>query len=376
MLFTEVVGQDRVKAKLLKSYKKDKVSNTQLFLSPEGAGGLPIALAFAQYLVCENPGKNDSCGECSACNKVHKLIHPDVHFSFPVINRTDKKDVISDEFIGEWRKAVTENSYLSLFEWLQHIQAGNKQGNITIKECREIIKKLSLKPFEGAKKIMILWMPELLGKEGNALLKILEEPSPETYFILVAENSENILNTILSRTQMVRIPPLGSDEISNALHKNEGIKKEEALEIAQLANGNYRTALSLAKSGETEFSSQFIEWMRHCFRRNGLELVQWTNQMAARGREEQKNFLSYSLQMIEELFLLGEGLQEGRRIKDEDMDFAERFSGYVNEETFLKIYDALNQAHYYIERNASSKIVLFNLSLRINQFLSQNKVLN
>lgn len=375
MLFSQVVGQDRIKQKLIKTIRTGKVSNTQLFLAPEGAGGLPMALAFAQYLTCENPDSNDACGRCDACNKVQKLIHPDIHFTFPVVNKPNK-DPLSDEFIKEWRQALLDNPYMNFYDWLQQIQAGNSQGNITVDDCREVIKKLSLKPFEGGKKIMILWMPERLGKEGNALLKILEEPSPDTYFILVGENSELILNTILSRAQLVRIPPLDAREMSEALREQLSVNESEAQEVAQLADGNFRAAMSLAKSGESEFSTQFIQWMRYCFRKNGLEFVQWTNQMAARGREEQKNFLSYALQMLEELFLLGEGMTEGRRLKADDMEFAEKFAGYVDEEAFMHIYDAINKAYYYIERNASSKIVFFNLSLQINRSLMKRKVLN
>ncbi len=374
MLFSEVVGQDRIKQKLIKSIRSGKVSNTQLFLAPEGAGGLPLALAFTQYLVCENPTNKDACGECDACHKVQKLIHPDVHFTFPVVNQSDR-DNVSDEFIKEWRQAVIESPYMNYYDWLQTIQAGNSQGNIAVKDCREIIKKLSLKSFEGGKKVMILWLPERLGKEGNALLKILEEPSPDTYFILVAENSELILNTILSRAQLVRIPPLDAKEISDSLQAQMSLNEAEALEIAQLADGNYRTARRLAKSGESEFSTQFIQWMRHCYRKNGPEMVQWTNQIAAKGREEQKNFLSFALQMLEELFLFGQGLKEGRRLKEEDIPFTESFATFVTEETFVRIYDAMNKAHYYIERNASSKIVFFNLSLQINHFLVKSEVL-
>lgn len=376
MRFEDVVGQQRIKEKLVKSFNAGKVSHAQLFLSPEGAGGLPLALAFAQYLHCQNPGEKDACGECDACSKVGKLIHPDLHFSFPVFNKDSKKTYVSDDFIQQWREAITQNPYLSYFDWLKYLKAENKQGNIPILECREIIKKLTLKPFEGGNKVLILWMPERLGKEGNALLKVLEEPPPDTYFILVAENSELILNTILSRAHLMRIPPLPASEIGQGLQKQLEISASEAQEVAQLADGNYRVALSLAKAGENEFSEKFIEWMRMCFRKNGQELIQWTNQMAAKGREEQKNFLEFALQMLEELFLLREGLKEERRIKPDDWDFAEKFSAYINEDTFLKIYDAINKAHYHIERNAGSKIVFFQLSLQLNRFISSRQAVN
>jgi DNA polymerase-3 subunit delta' len=375
MLFQEVIGQSRIKAKLLRSLQQDKVSNTQLFLGPEGSGTLPLALAFAQYLVCEQPGKADACGQCSACQKVQKLIHPDVHFAFPTVNRKDKREALSDEFIQEWRDAATTNPYLGLYDWLQYIKAGNSQGNISMKECREVLKKLSLKPFEGGKKVMVLWMPELLGKEGNALLKILEEPAPDTYFLLVGEDSEQILNTIMSRTQLVRIPPLSNEAVQEGLQHKTGIGENEARDIAQLADGNFRSALALANSHETAYSSQFIQWMRVCYRKQGVELLNLINQMASKGREEQKNFLSFAIQMLEAMFLMDKGMPSDTRLREEDQDFARKFAGLIDDEGFEALYEGLNQASYYIERNASAKIVLFRLSLRINRILTTSKVL-
>ncbi len=375
MQFKDVVGQASVKTKLINTLKTGKISHAQLFLGKEGTGGLPMALAFAQYLNCKNPLEDDSCGVCESCQKMSKLIHPDVHFSYPVVSlQGAKRPSISLDFIGQWREAVSKNPYLSYYEWLQYLEAGNKQGNITISEARDIIKKLSLKAFEGGDKVLIMWLPEYLGKEGNALLKILEEPPDNTFFILVAEDQERILNTILSRTQLVRIPPIKNDAIEQALASNHEYGAEEAAQIARLADGNYHLALSLSGKGEQDYSSKFIEWMRLCFQKSGLELIQWVNQISGTGREEQKNFLTYSLQMLEEIFLLGEGLKEGRKLRQSDYDFAEKFSGYVNEDTFIRIYDAINKAHYYIERNARSKIVFFHLSLRINQFLRKEKV--
>lgn len=375
MRFNNIIGQTRIKTKLLRTLQQDKVSNTQLFLGPEGSGALPLVLAFAQYLMCEQPGKSDACGQCSACQKVQKLIHPDVHFAFPTVNRKDKREPLADEFIQEWRDMVTQNPYFSLFDWLQHIKAGNSQGNITIKECREVIKKLSLKPFEGGKKVMILWMPELLGKEGNALLKILEEPSPDTYFLLVGEDSERILNTILSRTQLVRIPPLSADTIQEGLQQQVGTSEKEARDIAQLADGNFRAALALADTHDMAYSSQFIQWMRACYRKQGVELLEWVQRMAAKGREEEKNFLSFSIQMLESLFFINKGIPEAARLREEDYEFARKFSSLLDDDGFEAMYQEFNDASHYIERNASAKIVFFRLSLRINRILTTKKVL-
>ncbi len=375
MQFQDVIGQQRIKTKLLRSLQQEKVSNTQMFLGPEGSGAFPLALAFAQYLMCDNPQKNDTCGECASCHKARKFIHPDIHFAFPTVNRKDKGDPLSDNYLEEWREALSNNPYLSVYDWLQMIKAGNSQGNISVKECREMIKKLSLKPFEGGRKVMILWMPELLGKEGNALLKILEEPGPDTYFLLVAHDSDNILNTILSRTQLVRVPHLSTEAIQEGLQNSHGLNEAEAQEIGRLADGNYRAAQKLAESNETAYSSQFIQWMRASYRKNGLELLEWVQQMAAKGREEQKHFLGFALQMVETLFLLDKGAGEESFAREADRDFARKFASLLDDEGFEKLYEGINQAIFYIERNASAKIVLFRLSLRINEILNPNKVL-
>jgi DNA polymerase-3 subunit delta' len=222
---------------------------------------------------------------------------------------------------------------------------------------------------------MVLWMPELLGKEGNALLKILEEPGPDTYFLLVANDSENILNTILSRTQLVRVPPLSTDAIQEGLQSSYGLHEAEAQEIGRLADGNYRAAQKLAESNETAYSSQFIQWMRASYRKNGVELLEWVQQMAAKGREEQKHFLGFALQMVETLFLLDKEAGEESFVRESDRDFARKFASLLDDEGFEALYEGINQAIFYIERNASAKIVLFRLSLRINEILNPNKVL-
>jgi DNA polymerase-3 subunit delta' len=211
MQFKQIVGQDAIKQRLITSVKENRVSHAQLFLGPGGSGSLPLAVAYAQYLSCENKLEDDSCGECSSCRKYQKLMHPDLHFSYPFFAK--HKDDTAITFIEQWRDAFIANPYLSLDTWRGYLDAENKQANINIAECHQIIKKLSFKPFESAYKILILWLPEYLDKEGNALLKIIEEPQPNTLFILVAQNQDQILNTILSRTQLIKIPPLGYEEI-------------------------------------------------------------------------------------------------------------------------------------------------------------------
>lgn len=373
MKLSEVVGHQKTKENLLRSIVEGRVSHAQLFLAPEGSGGLPLALAFAQYMNCENRGETDSCGVCPSCNKMNKLIHPDVHFSFPVVS-TGKGPPLSSDFIREWREAISGNPYLSYFDWLKHLNAENKQGNITIRECREIINKISLKAFEGKNKIIIMWMPEKLGKEGNALLKVMEEPSPDTYFILVAENTSLILNTIISRTQVIRLPALKNEDITNALVKRENLMEGEAAQLAKLADGNYNLALQLSRSDEGDFSGLFIQWMRLCYKREGAALLHWVRDMAKKGREEQKRFLNYGLHFLEDIFLLSQGLEEQCRLQEKEKVFAKNFSGFLkNSDQYNHLYEAINKSHYYIERNASSKIVFFNLSLQINKILRKEQ---
>src|ERR1700744_2084820 len=215
MQFNQIVGQEAVKQRLINTVAENRVSHAQLFLGPEGSGSLALAVAYAQYLSCENKRPDDSCGECSSCRKYQKLVHPDLHFSYPFFAK--HKEDTATTFIEQWREAFLNSPYLTLDAWRGYLDAENKQANINIAECHQIIKKLSFKPFESAYKILILWLPEFLDKEGNALLKIIEEPQPNTLFLLVAQNQDQILNTILSRTQLVKIPALGYDEIREHL---------------------------------------------------------------------------------------------------------------------------------------------------------------
>ncbi|MBV8390171.1 MAG: hypothetical protein JO080_10265, partial [Mucilaginibacter sp.] len=230
MQFKHIAGQQVVKQRLINTVKDNRVSHAQLFLGPEGSGSLALAVAYAQYLSCEDRQPDDSCGVCASCRKYQKLMHPDLHFSYPFFAK-DKNDTALT-FIEQWREAFLANPYLSLDVWRSYLDAENKQANINIAECHQIIKKLSLKPFESQYKILILWLPEYLDKEGNSLLKIIEEPQPNTLFLLVAQNQDQILNTILSRTQLVKIPAPGYDEIKEFLMSRHHQTEEAAAEVA------------------------------------------------------------------------------------------------------------------------------------------------
>src|ERR1700709_1187990 len=243
MQFKQIVGQDAIKQRLMNTVNENRVSHAQLFLGPEGSGSLALAVAYAQYLCCEDKQPDDSCGVCSSCRKYQKLMHPDLHFSYPFFAK--HKDDNALTFIEEWREAFLANPYLNLDTWRGYLEAENKQANINIAECHQIIKKLSFKPFESEYKVLILWLPEYLDKSGNALLKIIEEPQPNTLFLLVAQNQDLILNTILSRTQLIKIPSLSYTDIKDYLIREQNQTETEAAEIAYLSNGNLTEALSL-----------------------------------------------------------------------------------------------------------------------------------
>src|SRR6201996_6344255 len=256
MQFKEIVGQQAVKQRLMNTVNENRVSHAQLFLGPEGSGSLALAVAYAQYLSCENKQADDSCGECSSCRKYQKLMHPDLHFSYPFFAK--HKDDNALTFIEQWREAFLAYPYINLDIWRDYLDAENKQANINIAECHQIIKKLSLKPFESTYKILILWLPEYLDKEGNALLKIIEEPQPNTLFLLVAQNQDQILNTILSRTQLVKIPALESAEVREYLITQQNQTGEAADEIAYLSNGNLTEALTMLHQDTKGYHKIFV----------------------------------------------------------------------------------------------------------------------
>lgn len=368
MQFKQIVGQSAIKQRLITSVKENRVSHAQLFLGPGGSGSLPLAVAYAQYLSCENRLEDDSCGECASCRKYQKLMHPDLHFSYPFFAKHKEDTAIT--FIEQWREAFTANPYLSLDTWRDYLDAENKQANINIAECHQIIKKLSFKPFESAYKILILWLPEYLDKEGNALLKIIEEPQPNTLFILVAQNQDQILNTILSRTQLMKIPPLEFDEIKTHLVQQHNQTEDSAAEIAYLSNGSLTEALSMLQLDTKGYHMQFVQWLRLCFANKGLEVMDFAEQVAKMGRENQKNFLRYGISFLRECCLLLAGAGSLVHLPAAELDTAEKMAKVMIVEEAQAIVAELEKAHYHVERNGNPKILFLDVSLQIIKILS------
>ncbi|MBD3748291.1 MAG: hypothetical protein IE931_02240 [Sphingobacteriales bacterium] len=371
MQFKDIVGQEAVKKHLIQTVKDERISHAQLFLGPEGSGSLALALAYAQYISCEAKLANDSCGECSSCRKYSKLVHPDLHFSYPFFAKHKEDTALS--FIEEWRKAFLANPYLGLDEWRDQLSAENKQSNINIAEAHSIIQKLSLKPFESEYKVLILWLPEYLEKEGNALLKVIEEPSQKTLFLLVAQNQEQILNTIISRTQIVKIPKLKNQEIEDFLVRYKGVDASTAAQLAYLSNGNLQIAQHLLVHQENDYHELLRSWLGACWQNNGLKIVELSEgDLSKMGRENQKNFLRYGINLMRESMLFMAETPGLIHLPEKELEFISKFSQILNLAKAEAIAEELEKAHYHIERNANPKILFLDVSLKLVRILKFN----
>lgn len=375
-----IVGQQRTKEFLASLATSERVPHALLFLSPTGAGGLPLAYAFAQLLQCERMATLaehvdfQACGECPACRKSAQFTHPDIHFSFPAIGT----NAVSTDFLKEWRRFLTDTPYADVNTWLQSLGADNKQGNINKEECNAILKKLSLKIFEGRYKILLMWLPEYLGKEGNRLLKLIEEPPEQTIFLLVAENQDLILNTILSRCQLVKFGPLSDEEVAEGLVKMRDMSTERARQIAFLSGGDFGAALAAADAPITDDAQLLLDWLRKCWRGQAVEMVRWTESFAALGRENQKQFLHYGLHFLREMLSMlvtpsDAQAKGGARLRPEELATAQNMIKVLDFEKIAQIISLINDNIYYIERNANPKILFLDTSIQVHQIMKSQR---
>jgi DNA polymerase-3 subunit delta' len=395
MQFSDIIGQQEVKQHLVDMVQHNRLSHALLFLGKEGSGALPLALAFAQYITCtpkppegglgpslfgepEPPTSNgtplsDSCGICPACQKAQQLVHPDIHFSYPTVTKKAGEKPIATDFITEWREFIKLNPYGNLFDWIEMIkEKENSQGKITARECDEIIKKLSLKSFEGEYKVLILWMPEELDKEGNKLLKIIEEPPPNTLFILVAENEELVLPTIVSRCQLVKIPALETKDIEEALVSRNKTEPGIARQVASVSEGNYREALQLVQHAEEDWQTLLREWLNAILKTGPVAQTKWVEEISRLGREKQKQFLRYFNHLLEQAILL-RATGDAPGAFGTEQDFAERLNKIAGIEQQQAIIEELDRASYYIERNANGKMLFHALTIKLYHII-QDKV--
>ena len=372
MQFKEVIGQYALKQQLIRGTKENRVSHAQLFLGNEGSGNLALAMAYAQYLVCEKQGEADSCGTCHACVMMNKLGHPDVSFSYPVAPKDKISKPKSSDFADEWRNAVLDNPYMNFNDWVEQLDIENKQGVISAEECNDIVRRLSLKSFEHGYKIVIIWLPEkLFHSAAPKLLKIIEEPPEQTLFLLVSENYEQIISTITSRTQLVKLQQLEDDEIIKSLIEKFQLDKEAARKMTHRADGNYREALLLAShdTAEEDDAKLFLQWMRDCLKLKVKEISDFVDTIADRPREKQKVFLRTSLQIARECFLINYGHRSMIRMEGEELESFRKFAPFVNRNNAELFAEKLNEAHYHLERNANTKILFTDLSFEINKLL-------
>ena len=374
MFFKDIIGQEDIKEKFRQEIKEGRVPHAQLFCGPEGVGKLPLAIAYARYLCCTNRGETDACGTCPSCVKFNKLVHPDLHFVFPVVKKKSGKEVVSDDYIAEWRPFFLANPYFSLNHWLDAMDTDNAQALIYAKESDEITRKLSLKSSEGGYKIMIVWLPEKMHPVcANKMLKLLEEPPAQTAFILISEAPEQILPTILSRTQRINIRTIDKQDIEKALIEKSGLQQADAADVAHQANGSYVKALETIHLNEDShlFFELFVGLMRLAYMRKIKEMKLWSEQLAAMGREKQKNFLTYCQRMIRENFIYNFRKTELVYMNSEEATFSSRFAPFVNERNVMGIMDELSEAQVHIEQNVNAKMVFFDFSLKMIVLLKQ-----
>ncbi|MHA3788525.1 DNA polymerase III subunit [Flavobacterium hauense] len=379
MLFSEILGQEHIKSHLTKSASSARIPHAQLFIGPEGSGTLLMAIAYAQYILCANTGGENTDGN-EACNlKFRNLSHPDLHFVFPVSSNSEvKSHPVSANFLKSWREFVEETPYGSLFDWYKKIDIQNKQGQIGVDEALEIVKSLSLKAYEGGYKVMIIWMADKMNTAtANKLLKLLEEPPEKTVFILIAESQDDILQTILSRCQVLNFGPLGEKAIIDALVSRENMEPKAAQKIAHQAQGNYNKALHLLhKTDDNQpFEEWFVMWVRAAFRAKGnaaaiQDLIAWSEAIAAIGREAQKQFLNFCIDMFRQALLLNYNAKELVFMEPTVEKFKlENFAPFVNGNNINEIFKELSDALYHIERNGNAKIILTDLSIKLTRLI-------
>jgi DNA polymerase-3 subunit delta' len=372
MLFKEIIGQAEIKKRLIQSVKERRISHAQLFLGPEGSGKLALAIAYGQYISCTNRQEDDSCGVCPSCIKYQKLIHPDLHFYFPIAPNQKFQKPISSNFLPEWRNAlINSNYYLNLNEWYDEIGLENKQGNINASDCNEIIKKVSLKPYESEFKIIIIWMVEKLNHAAAPkLLKNFEEPPDKTLFILISENRHQILNTILSRTQLITIPKITDDILENFLSSKFG-NIPNLKSIASISNGNYQAAQRLIEEFEDEKTNfeTFRNWMLLCYNSKIIEINKFVDEVSKIGREKQKALLSYSIRVFRDCVLMHYGNSTLVKQEQEMKNFLSKFYIFINPSNILNINEEFNKSIFHIERNVYAKLVFMDLSLKMSNLL-------
>ena len=375
MLFSEIVGHDDLKKRLIQSVNENRVAHAQLFVGTEGSGKMALAIAYAQYINCQNRTESDSCGVCPSCKKYMSLSHPDLHFIFPTAtNKSVKKDPESDLFLAEWREYFSDcQGYVNLSEWFDKLDIENKQGIINVRDASTVIRKLSFKSYESEYKVVILWMPEKLNVfSANKLLKLIEEPPEKTLFLLVAENQEEVLSTIRSRCVLVKVPRLDSAVIKDALVEKCGCSEQLALDAATMSNGSWPLAKRFSSDIDNEmlYADTFRKWMRYCFKGAVPELIDFVaNEIKGLGREKQKALLEYGLNIFHCSLLINNNISSAVMLTSAEKTFAQNFAPYINMKNVTQICALFEESINQIVRNANAQLVFMDDSLKMSKLL-------
>jgi DNA polymerase-3 subunit delta' len=366
--FRHVIGQQGVKGHLLQMVRENQLPHALMFCGPQGAGKLPLALAFARYLLCTEPADDDACGECAGCRMLDNWAHPDLHFSFPVYKGKSSDHPVSDNYLSAWRDQLMATPYFDTEMWLNDIKAENQQITFYVQESDALQKKLALKSSQGGRKVVLMWLPEKMSQEvANKLLKLIEEPPLHTYFLLVSEDPEMVLGTIQSRVQRINVPSLSEEEIANALVTLHAVPEELAQNIAHIARGNYTDALKRLEAGneQQQFFELFVQLMRSSYMRNLKELQAWTQDVKELGRERQKRMLEYFQRLLRENFMYNFRKEEMSFMTKEEEQFSQKFAPFINEINVIGIMDELSDAQRDIEQNVNAQMVFFDFALKM-----------
>lgn len=367
MLFRDIPSNARAKQQLLKAIHNDRLSHAHLFLGNDGSSSLAMAWAFAQYLMCAKPTEEDSCGQCPSCLKSAKLSHSDLHWVFPVVTGRGTHPT-SDMFLSDWREFLEKNSFPSEEDWYSHLGTTNKQGFISVNEANELSKKTILKPYEGSYRVVIIWHSEKMhGPTANKLLKLLEEPPQKTIFILLTNQSENLLATIVSRLQSINIEPTDEHSLSTFLQDKYNIEKDRADETAKLSEGNIGKSIHFLVGNDLleQNTQEFQNWMRMCYKAKVVDLASWVDVANSWGREQQKGFLQYALHMVRESLIQNFGHHNIKKVRQEEAIFTEKFAPFIHQNNAIEIIEELERAYQHIARNGSAKIIFMDLTLKM-----------
>lgn len=376
MTFNSVIAQEDIKQRLLKDVRANRIPHALMLTGPKGSGKMPLALALAQYLLCENPGEEEPCGLCRNCKMVQEWAHPDLHFTFPIIKKKNSSSApVCDDYLKEWRQQLRREVYFDINDWLEDMKAENQQAAYYVTESDALLKKLAIKSSQGGNRVVVMWLPERMNQEtANKLLKLIEEPPSRTYFIMVCEEPEKVLGTIISRTQRIQVPALSEEEIRQALVTRHALPQDIAAELAHVSQGNFTEALHRMAAGNEEalFFGHFVSLMRLAYQRRIKDLREWSDVMSAMGREPQKRFLRYAQRLLRENFIYNFQRQEELNyMMRTESEFSQKFARFINERNVIRMMEDLSDAERDIEGNVNAKMVFFDLALHTIVLLIQ-----